>query len=79
MHFRSETYPTSLRGTGAGWAAGVGRIASIVAPLSVPPLLAAGGAPLLPRRVESDRLRLVSAKAVGQFARVVYAVTPPSA
>jgi MFS transporter, putative metabolite:H+ symporter len=42
-----ETYPTMLRGTGAGWAAGVGRIASIVAPLSVPPLLAAGGAPLL--------------------------------
>jgi len=41
-----ETYPTSLRATGAGWAAGVGRIASIVAPLSVPPLLAAGGAPL---------------------------------
>ena len=42
-----ETYPTSLRGTGAGWAAGVGRIASIVAPLSVPVLLVAGGAPLL--------------------------------
>ncbi|OJU45042.1 MAG: hypothetical protein BGN98_08995 [Microbacterium sp. 69-7] len=42
-----ENYPTSLRATGAGWAAGVGRIASIVAPLSVPPLLAAGGAPLL--------------------------------
>lgn len=42
-----ETYPTSLRATGAGWAAGVGRIASIVAPLSVPPLLAMGGAPLL--------------------------------
>lgn len=42
-----EMYPTSLRGTGAGWAAGVGRIASIVAPLSVPPLLAFGGAPLL--------------------------------
>jgi len=41
-----ETYPTSLRATGAGWAAGVGRIASIVAPLSVPPLLAAGGTPL---------------------------------
>ncbi len=34
-------------GTGAGWAAGVGRIASIVAPLSVPVLLLAGGAPLL--------------------------------
>lgn len=42
-----ETYPTSLRGTGTGWAAGVGRIASIVAPLSVPLLLVAGGAPLL--------------------------------
>lgn len=42
-----EMYPTSLRATGAGWAAGVGRIASIVAPLAVPPLLLAGGAPLL--------------------------------
>lgn len=42
-----ENYPTSLRATGAGWAAGVGRTASIVAPLSVPPLLATGGAPLL--------------------------------
>ncbi|WP_295820193.1 MFS transporter [uncultured Microbacterium sp.] len=42
-----ENYPTSLRATGAGWAAGVGRIASIVAPLSVPPLLATGGALLL--------------------------------
>ncbi len=42
-----ETYPTSLRATGSGWAAGVGRIASIVAPLSVPPLLALGGAPAL--------------------------------
>ncbi len=38
-----EIYPTALRGTGAGWAAGFGRIASIVAPLAVPPLLAAGG------------------------------------
>ena len=42
-----ETYPTSMRATGSGWAAGVGRIASILAPLSVPPLLAWGGAPLL--------------------------------
>ncbi|HWK77597.1 MFS transporter [Microbacterium sp.] len=42
-----EIYPTSLRGTGSGWAAGVGRIASIVAPLLVPSLLVAGGAPLL--------------------------------
>jgi putative MFS transporter len=42
-----ELYPTRLRGTGAGWAAGVGRLASIVAPLSVPPLLVLGGTPLL--------------------------------
>lgn len=38
-----EIYPTALRGTGSGWAAGFGRIASIVAPLAVPPLLVAGG------------------------------------
>lgn len=42
-----EMYPTSLRATGSGWAAGAGRLASILAPLSVPLLLAAGGAPLL--------------------------------
>lgn len=42
-----EMYPTSLRATGAGWAAGVGRIASIVAPLIVPSLLIAGGAPVV--------------------------------
>jgi putative MFS transporter len=42
-----EMYPTSLRATGSGWAAGVGRIASIAAPLTVPLLLATGGAPLL--------------------------------
>lgn len=42
-----EMYPTSLRATGSGWAAGVGRIASIVAPLMVPVLLAVGGAPTL--------------------------------
>ncbi|GAA3624618.1 MFS transporter [Microbacterium awajiense] len=42
-----EMYPTSLRATGSGWAAGVGRIASILAPLAVPGLLLAGGTPLL--------------------------------
>ncbi len=44
--------------------------------LSVAPVALAGGSPLLPRRVEADRLRLVSATAVGQFARLVYAVAP---
>jgi putative MFS transporter len=33
-----EIYPTSLRGTGAGWAAGFGRIASIVTTLATLPL-----------------------------------------
>jgi len=41
-----EMYPTSLRGTGSGWAAGVGRIASIIAPLTVPVLVSWGGQPL---------------------------------
>jgi putative MFS transporter len=38
-----ELYPTRMRGTGAGWAAGVGRIASILAPLAVPFLRDLGG------------------------------------
>jgi putative MFS transporter len=38
-----EIYPTALRGTGAGWAAGFGRIASIIATLVVPTLHAATG------------------------------------
>lgn len=42
--------------------------------ISVAPVALTGGAPLLPRRVESDRLHLVSATAVGQFARLVYEV-----
>ena len=41
-----ELYPTRVRGTGAGWAAGFGRLASIVAPLCVPLLLSAGGVAL---------------------------------
>jgi len=31
-----ELYPTAMRATGAGWAAGIGRLASIIAPLVVP-------------------------------------------
>jgi putative MFS transporter len=38
-----EAYPTALRATGSGWAAGVGRIASILAPLAVPPIRSLGG------------------------------------
>lgn len=42
--------------------------------ISVAPVALTGGAPLFPRRIESDRLELQSAKAVGQFARLVYRV-----
>jgi dihydrofolate reductase len=42
--------------------------------LSIAPVALEGGAPLFPRRVESDRLTLVSAEARGQFARLVYSV-----
>ncbi|MBE8526270.1 MFS transporter [Amycolatopsis sp. H6(2020)] len=42
-----ELYPTTVRGAGTGAAAGFGRIASIIAPLIVPPLVALGGHVLL--------------------------------
>ena len=42
-----EVYPTLLRATGAGWAAGFGRFGSILAPLAVPPLLVTGGSTLV--------------------------------
>ena len=42
-----EVYPTRIRATGAGWAAGSGRIAAILAPLAVPLLREAGGTGLL--------------------------------
>jgi dihydrofolate reductase len=47
--------------------------------ISVAPVALTGGAPLFPRRVESDRLRLASATKVGQFARLVYTVQPRQA
>lgn len=38
-----ELYPTGVRGTGTGAAAAFGRVASVIAPLSVPVMLGAGG------------------------------------
>ncbi|AEG82632.1 MULTISPECIES: MFS transporter [Corynebacterium] len=38
-----ELYPSRMRGAGTGAAAGFGRIASIIAPLIVPPVVAIGG------------------------------------
>lgn len=45
--------------------------------LSVAPVALPGGAPLLPRRIESDRMRLTSAAVRGPFARLIYAIDPP--
>jgi putative MFS transporter len=42
-----EIYPTGLRATGSGWAAGIGRIASVLAPLAVPQIREWGGTGLL--------------------------------
>jgi MFS family permease len=42
LAWASELYPTHLRGTAAGWAAGVSRLGSISAPLIVGQLLAVG-------------------------------------
>ncbi|WP_203568355.1 MFS transporter [Aestuariimicrobium ganziense] len=41
-----EIYPTEIRGSGTGAAAAFGRIASMIAPLSVPFLIKGGGMPL---------------------------------
>lgn len=42
--------------------------------LSVAPVTLAAGRPLLPRRLESDRLHLESVRQAGQFAELVYSV-----
>lgn len=47
--------------------------------VSLAPVTLGAGAPLLPRRIEADRLRLVSAAAEGQFVRATYAVLAPAA
>ncbi|MGV8859546.1 dihydrofolate reductase family protein [Rhodoglobus sp.] len=46
--------------------------------ISFAPAAVLGGAPLFPRVVGADRLRLTSAAAVGQFVHVVYEVVPLS-
>lgn len=42
--------------------------------ISIAPVALTDGAPLFPRRVESDRLRLIEARQVGQFARLRFEV-----
>lgn len=71
-------------GTGDIWVVGGGDLAGQFLDagaldeiaLSVAPVALTGGAPLLPRSIGSDRLRLASATAYGQFARLVYEVLP---
>ncbi len=46
--------------------------------VSVAPATVTGGSPLFPRVLGSERLRLTSAKAVGQYAHLVYSVAPPA-
>lgn len=45
--------------------------------VTIAPALLGGGAPLFPRRVEADRLRLVEARQAGAFARLVYRIEEP--
>lgn len=44
--------------------------------LSVAAVTLGSGAPLLPRRIESDRLSLTAVEQIGQFAQLSYTVTP---
>lgn len=44
--------------------------------MTLAPVALTGGAAVLPRRIESDRLRLVEARQAGPFARLVYEVLP---
>lgn len=56
----------------AGQFADAGLLDEIV--LSVAPVALGSGRPLLPRRLESDRLTLIGMRRVGQFAELTYSV-----
>ena len=82
-----EALPSILAAAGDGdiWVVGGGDLAGQFLDagaldeiaISIAPVALTGGAPLLPRRVESDRLHLDSAEAIGQFARLRYRVSGP--
>ena len=46
--------------------------------LSIAPVFLGKGAPLLPRRITSERLTLTAADTNGHFASLTYAVLPPA-
>lgn len=54
----------------AGQFADAGLLDEVI--VGVTPVTLGGGAPLLPRRILSDRLRLVDVARMGQFAKLVY-------
>ena len=80
----AETLPAIRAAAGDGdmWVVGGGELAGRFLDIgaldgvavSIAPVVLAAGAPLLPRRLESDRLHLASVRQVGQFARLVYEV-----
>lgn len=60
----------------AGQFADAGLLDEIIA--GVAPVTLGSGAPLLPRRLESDRLTLTDVRRSGQFAMLTYDVSPPA-
>lgn len=74
-------------GSGDVWIVGGGDLAGQFADeglldeirLSLAPVTLCEGKPLLPRVLGADRLRLVDARRAGQFAELVYRVTPVEA
>lgn len=75
----------AVAGQGDVWVVGGGDLAGQLldagaldeVQLSVAPAALTGGAPVLPRRVGPDRLRLRSAERIDQFAHLTYDVLPP--
>lgn len=53
-----------------------GRLDEII--LGIAPVFLGSGAQLLPRRITSERVSLISAETSGQFAKLTYQVHPPS-
>ncbi|MFD6392421.1 dihydrofolate reductase family protein [Nocardia sp. NPDC060259] len=54
----------------AGQFADAGLLDEVI--VGITPVTLGGGAPLLPRRILADRMRLVDVERMGQFAKLVY-------
>ncbi|NEW46228.1 dihydrofolate reductase [Nocardia cyriacigeorgica] len=57
----------------AGQFADAGLLDEVI--VGITPVTLGGGAPLLPRRILSDRMRLVGVEQMGQFAKLTYRLT----